>query len=258
MSTLGICKLCELDKELQLSHAIGNAVFKRIFKTNSGKGITIRDNNSPIDYSSDSWAELQLCSVCERHLNDEYERYSLKALRDHRNCVKTPTCLTFRGVDQYKLMLYFLSIYYRSALSSQRPYQNTHIIKQHQKRLKEVLLGNQYLEYNEIPVKISRVIDRKAGGFSQENIKEILCAPFTRVSEGERKTITTCFLFEGFFIEIFITGFRFKNRNKHGILNKGKDNLYVPYKDLFSIPEIVDLMVLNLGKYQDGNHSIKD
>lgn len=258
MGTVGSCKLCGLNKELQLSHAIGNGVFKRIFKTNSGKGITLTDNDAPIHYSSDSWAELQLCSDCELHLNYEYERYSLKTLRDHRNCEKTSTCLIFREIDQYKLMLYFLSIYYRSALSSQKPYGNVHILEHHQKLLKHALLGEQHLKYNDIPVKISRVIDKKADGFSPKGTKQIICSPFTRLSNGKAKTISTCYFFEGFFVEVFISGFKFKNRNDHGILNKNNKNLYIPYKDLFSIPELIDVMAENFGKYVDGNHLIKE
>lgn len=80
MPELGSCKLCNKQKDLQLSHAVGDSVFRRIFKTNSGKGISVTRGDEDITYSSDSWAEHQLCSDCEMLLNLKYEKYSLGVL----------------------------------------------------------------------------------------------------------------------------------------------------------------------------------
>lgn len=258
MPTHGTCKLCEKHKELQKSHAIGNAVFKKLFKTLSGKAITFHAGEGPISYSSNSWAELQLCKSCEHILNTEYERYSVNVLRDYKNCTKTDNCLILSHVDQYKLLLYFLSIYYRSALSSQKPYDNVKIIKRHWNLLKRVLLNDEKIGFHEIPVKISRLIDSSEGGFSYEGIKEIIISPYCVMTEGKKLSMTVCFIFEGFLIEIFITGTKFKNRNDHGVLNGGRANLYIPYVEILSIPKVLDIFVDALEKYEDGNHNIKE
>ncbi|NMM41889.1 hypothetical protein [Pseudoalteromonas arctica] len=258
MSTLGICKLCEQDKELQLSHAIGNSIFKKIFRANSGKAIAITSGDKPIHYSSDSWAEYQLCSECELMLNNEYERYSLNALRDHTNYIKKDSCLTFPNVNQYKIMLYFLSIYYRSALSNHNAYQNIKINEKHKSLIQQALLNKGHMAYDRLPVKISRLKDYSQDGFSNAGLKEMVCTPFITGSPFVNATLKACFVIEGFYIEIYLHGFKFKNRNDHGVLNPAKDNLYIPFLDFFNVPELVHMVATGFGKYKNGNSTIKE
>ncbi|MCC9662855.1 hypothetical protein LPA49_20130 [Pseudoalteromonas sp. MB41] len=258
MKTLGKCKLCEQQRELQKSHAIGNAVFKKLFKTMSGKGIFLSKDDKPIQYSSDSWAEPQLCKECEHFLNIEFERYSLTVLRGQKGFVKSSGGISFNNIDQSKLIKYFLSVYYRAALSSHKAYSGIRIIKAHHKLLKRVFNDSSKLPSSEFHIKLSRVVDMSnEKGFSDESIKEIICAPFCRLDTVRKGSITVCFMFEGFFVEIFITGMKIKDRNLPGVLNKNKPLLFVPYVDLFSLDGVIDLMVDNLDKYQQGNHNIK-
>ncbi|MBL4638511.1 MAG: hypothetical protein JKY76_04035 [Proteobacteria bacterium] len=258
MSTLGICKLCELEKELQLSHAIGDAVFKRIFKANSGKAIAITSGDNSIHYSSDSWAEYQLCSECELLLNNEYERYSLNTLRDHTNCIKKASCLTFTNVNQYKIMLYFLSIYYRAALSNHRAYQNVGIYGEHKNLIQQAILNNGHIEYNQLPVKISRLKDDTQNGFTNMGLKGMIPSPFCTGFQDTNTPLKACFVIEGFYIEIYLHGFKFKNRNDHGVLNPAKENLYIPFLDFFNVPELVHMVATGSGKYKSGNFTIKE
>ncbi|MEI8705206.1 hypothetical protein [Pseudoalteromonas sp. B62] len=259
MTTLGKCKLCEQQKELQKSHAIGNAVFKKLFKTMSGKGISLSNDDKPIQYSSDSWAEPQLCKECEHFLNIEFERYSLSVLRGQKGFIKSSGGISFINIDQSKLIKYFLSVYYRAALSSQKAYSGIRIIKSHHKLLKEVFNDEGKLPSCEFHIQLSRVTDMSdEKGFSDEAIKEIISAPFCRVDTVRKGSITVCFMFEGFFVEIFVTGMRIKDRHSPGVLKRNKPILFVPYIDLFSLDGVIDLMVENLDKYEQGNHFIKD
>lgn len=258
MTTLGICKLCNKPKELQLSHAIGNSVFKKIFRANAGKAIAITSGDDPIHYSSDSWAEYQLCSECESLLNDEYERDSLKTLRNFKNCINKGTCLVFKSADQKKMTLYFLAIYFRAALSSHNAYRNIGIFNEHKNFIQQALLNPHEPLENILPVKISRLKDYTQDGFSDTGLKGIVCAPFCTGSEYSNSPLKVCFMIEGFFIEIYLHGFKFKNRNDHGVLNPNKNKLYIPFLDFFKVPELVHMMAAGFGKYKTGNYTIKE
>jgi hypothetical protein len=257
---IGKCKLCNLQKDIQLSHAVGDSVFKKIFKTNSGKGISLSSGNEAIGYSSDSWAEHQLCLDCEKLLNLEYEQYSLGVLRG-KNCQfsKSKLGLTFRELDQQKLIMYFLSIYWRAANSGHSAYKNVQIIDDDNEYLRNAILNNLKIPTGKFSIKVSRVIDlSKSKGFTPYSIKQIVVSPFCRVHKGTKlKNVSICFMFEGFFIELYLKGLNLKVRSQYGVLAKAKTILVVPYLNIFDIEEIFELMVTNYGKHIEGNSRVK-
>lgn len=254
------CKLCNQQKDLQVSHAVGDSIFKKIFRTNSGKGITLTSGDEAIGYSSDSWAEHQLCLDCEKLLNIEYEQYALGVLRG-KNCQlsKTDFGLTFKELEQQKLIMYFLSIYWRAANSGHSAYKNVVIIDRDNESLRNSILNNTKIPAGKFSIKVSRVIDfSKSKGFSPDSIKQIIVSPFCRVYENSKlENVSICFMFEGFFIEIYLKGLKLKNRSKYGVLAKTNKLLIVPYLNLFDIKEVFELMVKNYGKYVEGNSKVK-
>jgi hypothetical protein len=90
-------------------------------------------------------------------------------------------------------------------------------------------------------------------GFSSDSIKELIVSPFCRIYESNKvNNISACFMFEGFFIEIFMPALKLKERSRAGVLNKQKDTLFTPYLDIFKIDEIVKLMAKNYVKDHQG------
>jgi hypothetical protein len=260
LSQSGSCKLCLNHKELKNSHALGDSIFKKIYRKNSGKAISLTSGDDDIHYSSDSWAEYQLCNECESLLNINYETYSLAVLRGRKVSInKTSLGIKFSNIDQHKFMLYFLSILWRAANSSHESYENVTILDSDNEFLRKAILNNSKIPSNKFSIKINRVIDlSESRGFSPDNIKEFILSPFCRVYETNKvNNISVCFMFEGFFIEMFIPSLKLKERNKAGILHKNKRVLFAPYLDVFKIGEIVDLMVNNYGKHQEGRSKIK-
>lgn len=260
VSIIGKCKLCNQQKDLQISHAVGDSIFKKIFRTNSGKGISLTSGDEAIGYSSDSWSEHQLCLDCEKLLNIEYEQYSLGVLRGkHCQLSKMDLGLTFKELDQHKLIMYFLSIYWRAANSGHSAYKNVVIIDSDNEYLRNSILNNTKIPAGRFSIRVSRVIDlSKSGGFSPDSIKQIIVSPFCRVYENSKpENVSICFMFEGFFIEIYVKGLKLKDRSKYGVLAKTKKLLVVPYLNLFDIKEVVELMVKNYGKYVEGNSKVK-
>jgi hypothetical protein len=121
------CKLCLNEKELKKSHIIPNSIFKKIFKNNNGSAINvIDDNHSTICRSSDSWWEYLFCENCEKHLNLEYEKYSLSIMRNVNpkiEIVKNNDSIIFKGLDTQRFLLFWVSILWRASLSTLPAYE---------------------------------------------------------------------------------------------------------------------------------------
>lgn len=249
MTKTGICKLCKNLGILQLSHAVGDSSFKRLFKTISGKAVTFSDSDDEyIQYSSDSWADHQLCEACERHLNESYEQYSMRALRG-RNATITKSGVTFSDIDLHKLNLYFLSIFWRAANSDHPSYKQVVITPQSNEYLRDAILHDKKVPIARFSVKLSRLTDL-SGGFTKDALKQVIVAPFPRIHGDKRlRHISMCFTFEGFFTEIYMPGLKLNRRNEPGVIHETRNILHAPYLDIFSIPEIVDVMVIGYKKY---------
>lgn len=261
MPKIGICKLCIQKKNLQLSHAIGDSVFKRILRVNSGKGIEITSDNKHIAYSSDSWAEEQLCEDCEKLLNERYEKYALSALRAQQGVKieKSELGVTFSNINLHIINMYFMSIYWRAANSTHLSYKNVSLTNYDNEYLRKAIYENNCIDANKFSVKISRLIDKTAvGGFSAQNLKEIIISPFGRIYIYKRtQYVPICFVFEGFLIEIFRKGLKLKDRNMRGFIHKTKNLILVPNIDIFSVKEIFDLLLIGYSKHMNGKSKVK-
>lgn len=245
------CALCLRKETLQKSHVIPNAVFKRIFRNNNGQGIRFNDDkDSPIDLSSDSWWEYLLCGVCEPKLNDFYERYSLALFRGSKgNVSRHEHGVTFSGTDLTKLKMFLISIFWRAAVTNHPAYAKVYIPEPWREQIREAIHFNRQISQNLATVKINRLIDSSVDGFTLENLKNLIVTPFLR---RRSSGFSLCFLIEGFFIEIFTPGLRYKKRSEKGVLNPENSVFMVPYLKIFEIPELVELMVSGYGKHAEG------
>lgn len=249
----GKCALCLNNADLRRSHAIPDSVFKRISKENNGQSIRFHDDDtSLVDYSSDSWWEYQLCGNCEQHLNRNYEQYSLSAMRAGKGKIlKHDFGVTFSEVDTLKLQLFFLSIFWRAANSKNEAYQKVYIPEPWNNELRLHLLNKTRVPLRFMTVKISRLMDKSTdGGFSLSNLKNVIASPFFR-KLPDRK-FSFCFLFEGFFIEIFMPGYTLKQRVAKGVINPLNKTVAAPYLNIFDIPEILNLLIAGYKKNLEG------
>ncbi|UMN10600.1 hypothetical protein [Acinetobacter baumannii] len=83
----GICKLCDLEKELKRSHVIGRAVFKKALN-GANYALRLDKQHKKVIKDQDQWATYMLCGDCEHDLNTKYEGYSLDILRNKKKSVK--------------------------------------------------------------------------------------------------------------------------------------------------------------------------
>lgn len=259
MTTQGICRLCRKPSILQKSHAIGDAVFKKIFRSLSGKGIEISTGNNEIVYSKDSWAEYLLCKECETLLNTKYETYALSVLRGGKTSkiTKSEYGVTISNIDQHKLIIYFLSIYWRAAHSTHPAYKKTKITQYNDQLLRNTIRNDVRIPAGAFTIKINKVIDlTDEKGFTPDSLKQVIVSPFPRSNFDTNTPQSFCFMFEGFFIEIFTSGIKIKKRNQPGILSKNSRQLFIPNLDLFKINEVIELMTEGYRMHATGNSKV--
>lgn len=249
-----ICKLCFNERELKKSHAIPDSVFRKVFRGNSGKSIVIPGGgDEPVNYSSDSWWMFQLCGYCEALLNSSYEDYSIKVLRGSRGkCKRHENGITFSHILTSKLINFFIAVFWRAANSEHDSYAKVYVPDLWNKQIGNMLLNLKTIPQKLATVRLSRLIDyTQPCGFSAESLRMIIMSPFfRRHSYGH---FSFCFVFEGFFIEIFTPGLKISERKRAGILRKTSNMVMVPFIDIFDIPELEECLVAGYEKNLNGH-----
>ncbi len=196
------CKLCLKLSDLQNSHAIPDSVFKKIFRTSSGKAIDISPSKSLVSKTQDSLATDQLCVSCEKHLNNTYEDYSLKLLRNYYNNVeKKKEGILFTKTDVDKFKKFILSVFWRALHSEHLGYSNASLPKSFIRSNGQEIIRHCIYEDSKFPekyidIKVQRLTDR-ARVWSDINLKEFIMSPYCR----QYKNLglhSVVFIFEGF------------------------------------------------------------
>ncbi|MDO9106179.1 MAG: hypothetical protein Q7U57_14600 [Methylovulum sp.] len=218
---------------MKRSHAIPNSSFKKIFSGRQARILT-NDAETHGNPTNDSWKTYQLCNECEQHLNKSYEGYSLLFLRGKKGKkIESDGHITFSELKIEKLQLFFLSIFWRAANSEDVAYREIFIPEPWNNELREYIYKNHFVPLNLMTVKISRLTYRgKKEGKTQMILNGMIFKPFYR--QLLYNCFAFCFLFEGFFVEIFMPGHGFKAK---GVINPKKDILVASFLDLFDIPE---------------------
>lgn len=237
---LEICKLCNKSKELQRSHVIGRSVFNNLLKNTEGNYgyITLLDEKK-IEKTSDHWALPMLCSTCESLLNSRYENYSIWTLKNKQKGVKhkiKDTYLQIQNANQYRLIMYVVSIFWRAIHSEHRVFKNINMPIEIENHLKTCILGKISLQKNLIYIRIFKLINT-SGILPNLPLNEFI----TNIvqTKGQHK-LSFYTIFEGYYFEInFDTTDTYKY-SELGILNPRKRVLNIPYKEIFSIKDIID------------------
>lgn len=232
------CKLCDQAKELKNSHVIGKAVFRAINK-NSGKhyGIYADQETEKVVRSTDQWATLMLCGDCESLLNSRYENYSLWSLRNKQTGVKHQInihYLSIKNVNQKRLLMYVISIFWRAAVSSHKVFECVQISPEMNEYLKRCILGRINIDSKLFAVRVTKLIDSR-NHFSEELLEGIITNLMPR---NVQKGSSYIMVFSGYAFEILIGCLNPCDLYGYGVIRKNKSVLLVPYQDLFGIPEL--------------------
>lgn len=250
---IGVCKLCSKQSELQISHAIGRTVFNKVVSsTKNNMLLNISPRKQVIKSTSDHWATPQLCSDCEQLFNNQYENYSINALRGKYPSIKiinTNLGVSYRGLKQEKLILYFLSIFWRAAHSNHEAYKGVSIEKEMDQYLRGIFLNDSQINSRILNVRIRSLSD-KIKFISKEGLQKLIISPFTYKT---KVNLIYVMLFEGWYVEIFYKKPSFKIRQQYGFLGNGRQVVLVPYIDFLEIPELVRSLMH--GKYISENNT---
>ncbi|MCT6584792.1 hypothetical protein [Acinetobacter baumannii] len=234
----GICKLCDLEKELKRSHVIGRAVFKKALK-GANHALRFDRQHNKVVKDQDQWATYMLCGECEQKLNKKYEEYSLNVLRDRMKSVKhkkRDSHYEIQGVDQKKLILYLLSIMWRGIESNHEVFKKLKIFDESpvaKNFLKKSVKNEQVFLTECFDLRISKLVSLIAP-FSEMEL-DFITDIYCNIDEKQRIRLLT--IFEGYCFEFFFLTDKSQFLTGLGVLKKNKSILKMPYIDIFSIPE---------------------
>ena len=224
------CRLCQLDKDLENSHAIPNSYFKRIFRQNNGKGKLLTPGVVEGKNTSESFATSQLCNDCEKHLNETYEKYSIDALRGkHGNTKTTSHGVTFSNINVNTLRMFFISIFWRAAISDHQAYDQAVMPEEFYHNdtseiIRAAIKDNNIISSNLISIKLSRLTDNLYG-FSNTVLKDFILLFFHRPYVNSNK-VSVNFVIEGFLVTIIMPGLSVSEKRKDNILDR-KSSIFV-------------------------------
>lgn len=213
----GICLYCEEHKELQRSHSINKSIFSSLLKacgdTNAAR--VVRLDSNIVKNSNDNWTDRLMCSSCESYFNQHFDDYGVHALRGEVKDItvlETRNSVIYQNIDTTRIILYILSLYWRGSASNHPSYKLLKTTENVNYNLRLIFKSREW-NFKFISIKISVLFDG-IGALDRNAIKQFMVSPFIRTNEND-KTFSFCFLFEGFFIEIFF------GKMRHSLKKKG-------------------------------------
>jgi hypothetical protein len=142
------CKLCGQKKKLCNSHILSECLFTDIYgKEKHDFNIVTTELKNKNQKVQKGIREYLLCEDCEQQFG-RYESYFYKTVKNSFN-LKLDANVNFINVD-YKLMkLFFLSILWRTGISSNRVFINVTLKKAVEDKLRQMLIDENPGKYDE-------------------------------------------------------------------------------------------------------------
>lgn len=235
---LSICKLCDQPKELQRSHVIGRSVFRSMLKPGEHLTFTASLSEKRIFRSNDQWATPMLCSECEQLLNNRYENYSLWVLKNKQSGVKHrihKDYLAISNLNQYRIGMYILSIFWRASQSDHKVFENVEITEEINEYFKSCIKGLKNLDFNAVKIKIGK-LKCSRNFYTDEDLRGIITNPV--LNEIKDNSFSYFMIFSGYYFELTFHCTQPLRHSEDGILVKNKRILRVPFIDILSIPKM--------------------
>ena len=245
-----VCALCLKPAELQDSHIIPNAYFKRMKWDNAGKLIAFdTSENSEARPSIESWSEDLLCKDCEQRFS-KWETASIEMLRRTGHSIERSG--NHGGlIERYNysiLRLFLLSILWRSAVSTLQEFSEIVLPTEFQERLRLALCTDDNASGTvALHCRLMKIVD-DAKVFTAKNFENIAVSPSIEPSGASGKCT---FIFGGYLVEYFVPQMPLKIRRTLGVL-KHQEQQFVPVIPMTSIPKLMNLFVAGRHKKLTG------
>jgi hypothetical protein len=250
-----ICALCKNIDALEKSHIIPNAVFKRVKRSLSGKGILLTgDEQTWIKYSQDSWYEYLLCGECEDKVS-KYEKYYFESIRGNNHVSKTENFrgITYSGIDYHKFKLFLTSLLWRAAIAKHDAFVNVILEDEWLEELRSSLVNEIPLGSSKYGCRLSKLCDSTLG-FDDKNLEQFIISPIPRI---KKRVVVILFIIDGVFIEFYCPFIPYKCIKKPGLFREEK--LYrMPFQEINKIPELFNIMAESYSKHKKGMVKFKN
>lgn len=157
---VGKCRLCYEEKELiSKSHILPKFFFKKILAEDDEEFVVMNADMSNLKNVRDHGYEGGLlCANCDNKILSRYEDYGSKFLfgsLSNKNMLKGKTLDShhyIENVNYHKLKLFFLSLLWRSSISSSRTFTAVKLDEQIEEEIRMILLNNQFIPETKFPV----------------------------------------------------------------------------------------------------------
>jgi hypothetical protein len=197
---MDICRLCNNEADLQRSHIVPNSILKLV-KAGESQLYVFEENAKPA-YRNVDPKERLLCIDCEQLLSSNYEQYGATLTRNPKNVVKHKECIEFKKFDYKKWYLYYLSILWRSSISSLKEFSCIEL-RDFATILQQCILNNTLHLGGDLSlddffvITMFRVVD-KSSRFEDSAIKNIMLNPMRIDDSGD---VLFFFMANGFLVQ---------------------------------------------------------
>lgn len=253
----GRCLLCERVTDLCLSHALPDALFRPLLRNNGGSAVKVMDDaTTPVQLDSDSWKTPQLCSSCEALMNDEWDSYGIALFQGRQGKARrTEAGVTFSNIDAGRIRMFVLAILWRMSVSVHPSYLNAHLPADTREELRSTLLARGRVRSNALQVTLERLHDTTPGGFSRDQFREMVMAPFVR---RHSSYYAIGFAMFGFVAMVYVPALPLKLRRSMHLVDASGSIVFAPLLEFTEFPELFDLGVMALHKSVTGLSKLKD
>jgi hypothetical protein len=138
----GICKLCQRTGRIRKSHIIPEFLYESIYDEKHRGIYLATEPNRILKYEQKGIRELLLCSDCEIYLS-QYEGYGKKILSDiqEENSSSKANFYLLSNIEYSKFKLFLISVLWRAGISSIDFFSKIILSKNHEIRMREMLLN---------------------------------------------------------------------------------------------------------------------
>jgi len=253
----GRCLLCEQMADLCQSHALPDALFRPMLRKGGGSAVRVTDDPAtPVQRDSDSWKTHQLCSACEALMNDEWDSYGIALFQGREGkCRPTEAGVTFAYVEAGRLRMFVLAVLWRMSVSEHPAYSNAHLPADTRDELRRTLLARGRFRASALHVTLERLHDTTPGGFSRNQFKEMVMAPFIRLHANY---YAIGFAMFGFVVQVYVPSLPPKLRRSLRLVGSTGSIVFAPLLEFTACPELFNLGVTALQKTVTGLSKLKD
>lgn len=239
-----------------MSHAIPNAFFTSIFRSNNGSAIAIPKGNGKVHLTGDSGKAELLCQDCEARLNKEFDRPLVNCLRElDRRILETGFDARISFSHDH-LARCIASVFWRGCISTAKMYSNVKLTTADESKLFRIMVGKDQDALRQSSVGLLRLYDPTPDGFSQEVVPNLIFGMNAYQTSVNNKANPSHYALgmcvQGFLVHLFIAKLPHRLARRPGYLKSGGRIVHAPPTHMLKYQPLKDMMVTGLEKTQAG------